>query len=420
MPILLDPGSITGLPFEGKPTLLVEMDLGNRFEGLIWDDPVKGLWDTAKWGPAYVTPTYPENITPYFRGGTIRRGAERELDRIEAGTADIELDNLDGRFTPFLVSSPYYPNLKLRKRIRFRGIWKGVTYPIYAGFIEALPVEFPGDVDQIVRVRLVDGLKLLAGHEISGTFPQQTSGARVAAVLDAAGWPSVETDIDSGDATVPAITLENVSALAHIQEIEFAEGGRFFMSRSGVATFRARSAGANDPAQVTWADDGTGLSYRSEPRIVFDDELIRNDIRLTREGGVEQIAASSESQSNYDVVTLSQTVQLSNDAQVLSLAEWYRDRYHEPAPRFEQLVDNAMRHQQWDQVLDREINDKATAIETRTQTAQLSSIEGITHTFSMDGDWTVTVNLAPTTIEQVGIWDDVNFGQWDTTFIWGR
>lgn len=252
MPILLDPGSITAAPSEGKPTLLVEMDLGDRFEGLIWDDPVKGLWDTAKWGPAYVTPTYPHNITEFFRGGSTNRGAARELDRIEAGTADLDLSNLDGRFTAWLVSSPYYPNLKLRKRIRIRATWAGVTYPIYQGYIEGLPTEFPEDVDQIVRVRLVDGLKLLAGHKISGDFPEQASGARVAAALDAAGWPSVEMDVDIGAATVPAITLENVSALAHIQEIEFAEGGRFFMSRSGVATFRDRNANAAGSSSGGW------------------------------------------------------------------------------------------------------------------------------------------------------------------------
>jgi hypothetical protein len=305
------------------------------------------------------------------------------------------------------------------RRIRIRAIWAGTTYPVFNGFVESWPVEFPEKVDQVTRVRLVDGFKLLSLAAVSGSFPAQSSGARVAAVLEVAGWPSVESDVDIGDATVPAAVLENVSALAHIQDVERAEGGRFFMSRSGVATFRSRHAGANEQPETTWADDGTGLTYR-DVRLTFDDELITNDVRLTREGGVEQVVLSGSSEAKYGRRSEVQTnVLLNSDVAVAELGQWYLDRYDEPILRLEQLVDNAMRHQQWDQVLPREINDKAIAIETKTQTAQLSSIEGIGHDVTPDS-WTITVNLAPTVVTQVGIWDDPVSGLWDDTFIWAR
>jgi hypothetical protein len=40
------------------------------------------------------------DISDYVRGFQVRRGRNNELDRIEAGTLSLELDNSDGRFTP--------------------------------------------------------------------------------------------------------------------------------------------------------------------------------------------------------------------------------------------------------------------------------------------------------------------------------
>ena len=58
-------------------------------------------------------------------------------------------------------------------------------------------------------------------------------------------------------------------------------------------------------------------------------------------------------------------------------------------------------------------------IETRTQTAQVSTIEGVSHAVE-DMSWVITVNLSPTTVIQAGIWDDAVYGLWDSTFIWAR
>ena len=258
MPILLDPGIPTAPapPAENIPGLLVELDLGNYLSGGKWDEDE---WDeTFIWGP--VAPTYPIDITEFVREISTSRGTQRELQRIGAGTADIVLDNRDNRFTPLVTTSPYFPNIKPMRRIRIRATWESVLFPVFMGFVESWPIEFPEDVDQVTRVRLVDGFTVLARQQVSGDFPQQTSGARVGAILDAAGWLTADRDIDFGVVTVPAITLENVSPLEHIQQIEYAEGGRFFMGRDGRATFRDRSSEANvDLSTRTWADDGTGM-----------------------------------------------------------------------------------------------------------------------------------------------------------------
>src|SRR4030095_5446321 len=169
--------------------------------------------------------------------------------------------------------------------------------------------------------------------------------ARVQAILDAVGWLSAETDIDVGTVTVPAITLENVSALEHLQQIENAEAGRFFIGRDGKAVFKDRTAQVNpDFTDRTWADDGTGMSYR-DVVIVCDDELILNDIHLTRDGGVEQVAVDLFSQNDFGIRSSAETgIQLSDDTQVLDRANVTLTRYSQPVKRLERLEDDAMQH----------------------------------------------------------------------------
>lgn len=55
------------------------------------------------------------------------RGREHELDRAEAGTLSVVLDNSDSRFLPGSVQSPYYPFVKADRRFRIRG--KNMVHP---------------------------------------------------------------------------------------------------------------------------------------------------------------------------------------------------------------------------------------------------------------------------------------------------
>jgi len=397
------------------PDLLVEFETGGLTQGAQLDDDASGALDTAVLGP--VSADFDEDITAYVRGASTNRGAQRELERVEAGTGSVTLDNRDGRFTPFFPSSPYYGNVLPMRRIRITGTWSAVDYPVFTGFVERWPVVFPGDVDMEVTVSLVDGFKLLSVAFVSGDFIQQGSGERIDAILDAVAWSPTDRDIDVGTATVPAITLVNVSALEHLQQIAHAEGGRFFIGKDGIAVFRQTLEANPDLSTRTWADDGSGMSYRD---IVLDcsDDLLMNDVHLTRTGGTEQIATDLDSQAEFGIRSSAETdIQLASDGAVLTRAELQVTRYANPVLRLESLVDNAMQHDLWDQVLVRDISDTVLVKETRTGTEQVSSLEGIAHEIGRDGTWTVTLNVAPGQITQAGILDDATFGLLDSTAI---
>jgi hypothetical protein len=61
-----------------------------------------------------------QEITDYVREVRIRRGRQFELDRIDASTLALKLDNSDRRFDPSYVSGPYYPNVLPMRRMRVR------------------------------------------------------------------------------------------------------------------------------------------------------------------------------------------------------------------------------------------------------------------------------------------------------------
>jgi F5/8 type C domain-containing protein len=80
------------------------------------------------------------------------RGRSYELDRAEAGTVSLTLDNGDGRFLPGSVQSPYYPYVKSDRRLRIRG--KNMVHPNVArgGSRDRNMTGFVTDVPQAVGV----------------------------------------------------------------------------------------------------------------------------------------------------------------------------------------------------------------------------------------------------------------------------
>ena len=67
------------------------------------------------------------DVTTYCLGFDTKLGRQHELNRVEAGTATVRLDNKDRRFDPANTSSPYSPNVLPNKRLRIRATWNSTT-----------------------------------------------------------------------------------------------------------------------------------------------------------------------------------------------------------------------------------------------------------------------------------------------------
>lgn len=89
-----------------------------------------------------------------------QRGRPSEFEDAAAATWSLILRNDDGRFTPDNPTSPYYPNVTRRKRIRVKLV-KGSTYTRHVGYITAWDVSFPDD-DSTTGVVTVSSLDVLS------------------------------------------------------------------------------------------------------------------------------------------------------------------------------------------------------------------------------------------------------------------
>jgi hypothetical protein len=197
------------------------------------------------------------------------------------------------------------------------------------------------------------------------------------------------------------------------------------MSRDGKLIFVDRTP---DTAPVftgrTWTDDGSGVMSYRDIALVFDDQLIVNDARLTRTGGTEQVATSSSSQTRYGRRSLVESdVQLSTDNAVSDFAQELVGKYSEPVLRIEGLADNALQHELWASVLSRELRDRVLIVKHPVGSSTISQdsyIEGIAHDVPGGGEWRTTLRVSPAAAESRWILDDAAFSLLDSTTILAR
>jgi hypothetical protein len=236
---------------------------------------------------------------------SIRRGRNRILNKFEAGSATVILEDTNGDWVPSNTSSPYYGKLVPLRKIR---IWADydsgsgtVRYYLYSGYITSYDTNFQLGLETISSVTLqcVDAFRLFSKVAIStvaGTSAGQTTGARIDNLLDVAAYPTSMRVIDTGDSTVQADPGTERDLLAALQTIENSEFGGFFIDPEGNATFLSRDTVAQkaDGTATDFADDGTGISYQAID-FAYDDTLIFNDVTVSREGGTPQTVQDTSS-----------------------------------------------------------------------------------------------------------------------------
>lgn len=101
------------------------------------------------------------DITPYVKNFSTARGRQHELGRTDSGTANLRLNNRDGRFDPANGSSAYSPNILPMKPIRIRATYNAITYDIWRGFTETWELIWDDVASAEVELRCSDAFKLL-------------------------------------------------------------------------------------------------------------------------------------------------------------------------------------------------------------------------------------------------------------------
>jgi hypothetical protein len=324
---------------------------------------------------------------------------------MEAGTLELELENSDRRFDPSWTLGPYAPNVLPMRRVRLRAVRGGTSYYLFTGYIEEWPHGYTGNLISRARVRAVDGFKVLNMAQVNTTFPSQRTDARIGAILDLAGWSTVDRSLGSGQTTLPdSSAIANVAALNLLHEVVQAETGRGFISGSGAYTFQDRySPYASTAAAATFGNTTADLPMRGMV-LDYSDAQIYNEVRigLASATGVMSACDSATSQVRFFPRTLSITGQpLEHYSEAESKADVMVANYKDPQLRIRQIdISPLMSSALWPHVLGREIGDRVNVhvtpqIGTATGDLQQQSfVEGIQHIGQPGGQWQTVLSLS--------------------------
>jgi hypothetical protein len=390
------------------------------------------------------------DVSDYVQGYSFHRGRSSELDRVEAATGQVLLDNRDRRFDPTYTAGPYYGYLVPTRRVRGGVTYNGTRYPLFAGYVEDWQIAYPGPLDSDVEIAWSDGFKVLALADLNTSFPQEPVSTRIKNVLDLIGWGTGESwTLDSptlsilgvstilgpvGDrliggsnSDVQGVTLTNVAALQHLQDVMAVENGLLFMDANGSVAFQGRHRRLLPPynqSQAIFGDDLAGgeLPYVSlEP--VYNDSQIWNDVRLTRVGGTTQVAADAVSRGRHFLRTFAQTNLLTtSDVEVADQASWTLIHQKDAHLRFRRIELDGEGNPSalWPQIFGRELGDRITVRRRPpgggTLIEQASFVEAIDLSFDARGGvWQAAWQLSAADTVAYWILDDPAASQLSVT-----
>jgi hypothetical protein len=250
----------------------------------------------------------------------------------------------------------------------------------------------------------VSAARLLAHYQAMTTaWLGDTSGARVTRILDSVAWPAADRSIDTGQSILQSTNLGG-TALTYLQTVEDSEAARFYMLPNGTVRFvqRSNTLKPASPSSATVFGDGAGEVAYTSIAYDYSDQLVRNDVAVTRAGGMTQRVGDTTSQTTYlrRSYTLGGLL-YSTDLESLDRANHYLDAYKDPLLRITNMTLSPQSNDpatQFPVVLTLDLETRVT-VRRRPQGLgaaidQETVIEGIAHSIGPDS-WSTTYQLSP-------------------------
>jgi hypothetical protein len=367
----------------------------------------------------------------YSTNVNIRRGRRDVGDQFSAGTMSFNLNDslAGGTLNPLYSSSPYVdPNQEFTlaplRKVSF-GRYNSVNtfIELFRGQIVNYDYSYQLGQQNIVTVYCADDFYLLAQTALAEfNVTEQLSSARLSAVLDLpeVAYPALSRDIETGTQTLggaAAYTVpEGTNVKAYIDQIQAAEQGRIFLSRTGDFTAQPRVGQTLSGSVADFHDDGTNIPYNSLG-IIFNADLIVNRASIQHLGASSpEVADDLVSQAKYLIQNTSITNSLlHNDAAALDLANYLL--VGEPEATFNAVQTDylMLTTAQRETLALVDIGDTITITNTITggQVAQELAVEGIEISVNVNNGHRVTFYTSATVIVYQFILNDPIYGKLD-------
>ena len=405
------------------------IDTGFLVNSFRLDNPTAGVLNNTTYVLDGTTEFVP--MLEYSTNVNIKRGRRDVGDQFSAGTMSFNLNDslAGGTLNPLYSSSPYVdPNNQftlapLRKVSfgRYNGV--GTFIELFRGQIVNYDYSYQLGAQNIISVYCADDFYLLAQTALAEfNVSEELSSARISAVLDLpeVAYPALSRDIETGTQTLggaAAYTVpEGTNVKAYFDQIQAAEQGRIFMSRTGDLTAQPRVGQTLSGSVADFHDDGTNIPYNSLA-ISYNADLIVNRASIQHLGASSpEVADDAASQTKYLIQNISITNSLlHNDAAALDLANYLL--VGEPEATFNAVQTDYMMltTAQREALALVDIGDTITITNTITggQVAQELSVEGIEIAVNVNSGHRVTFYTAATVIVYEFILDDPIYGKLD-------
>jgi len=210
--------------------------------------------------------------------------ASQLVGKAIAGTLTAILNNESGDYSTFNTSSPLAGNLVPGRKVKLTGNDGTTTFTLWSGFLDSIePIPSATGANK-ARLKAIGPFGYLNKFEVStALFADTATGTLIGEVLDAAGWPEDDRDIDTGLVTLPYYWTERVQTFSALRMIEETETAMLEENASGQVVYRDRLARSRDTrstaSQATYSDAGGAALAYSGIRQIDPLKFIYNELR---------------------------------------------------------------------------------------------------------------------------------------------
>ena len=405
------------------------IDTGFQLDAFTLNSATKGVLNNTQYVLDGTTEFAP--MMQYSKSIAVNRGRREIGDQFSAGTMSFTLDDslAGGTLNPLYTSSPFVDpsgqfTLAPLRRVSFGRYNSANTFvELFAGQIVNYDYAYELGGNNTVTVYCADDFYLLAQTSMAEfNVSEQLSSARLSAILDLpeVAYPLASRDISTGTQTLggaAAYTIANgTNVKAYIDQIQAAEQGRIFMSRTGVLNSDPRIGNTLSGSVADFHDDGTQIPYNSLA-ITYNADQIVNRASVQHLGASSpEVADDLASQTKYLIQTVSITDSLlHNDAAAATLASYLL--VGEPDATFTGVQTDylMLTTAQRETLALVDIGDTITITNTIAggEVAQELSVEGVEHRLDFVSGHRVTYYTAPTVIVYEFILNDPIYGKLD-------
>jgi hypothetical protein len=405
------------------------IDTGFLLNAFTLDDATRGVLNNTEYVLDGTTEFAP--MLEYAKNVSVTRGRREIGDQFSAGTMSFTLDDTlaNGILNPLYTSSPFvdpagqFTLAPLRRVSLGRYDSTNTFIALFVGQIVNYDYSYELGGNNLVTVYCADDFYLLAQTSLAEfNVSEELSSARLTAVLDLpeVNYPALSRNINTGTQTLggaAAYTVpEGTNVKAYLNQIQQAEQGRVFMSRTGVLNFDPRIGNTLSGSVADFHDDGTMIPYNNLG-ITYNADQIVNRASIQHLGAtVPEVADDLASQTKYLIQTVSITDSLlHNDAAAATLASYLL--VGEPEATFTAVQTDylMLTNAQRETLALVDIGDTITITNTIAggEVAQELSVEGVEHRLDFVTGHRVTYYTAPTVIVFEFVLNDPIYGKLD-------